>query len=136
MDPTPEPLDPADVLVHRRGKGRPLVLLHCLGMDWHFWDVLDPLADRFELIAYSFPGHHDTPLPKDPYGEAELSEQLRALLTREGIARAHIAGISMGGSLAQHFAGTCWTAPRATTTRCAPTGRYAPSWRARTAWPA
>jgi len=106
MDRNPTPLDPADVFVHRRGNGRPLVLLHCLGMDWHFWDVLDPLAGRFELIAYSFPGHHDTPLPKGPYGEAELVEQLHALLKREGIGRASIAGISMGGSLAQAFAGT------------------------------
>jgi pimeloyl-ACP methyl ester carboxylesterase len=106
MDWNPKPLDPAQVTVHRRGRGKPLVLLHCLGMDWHFWDVLEPLADRFELIAYSFPGHHDTPVPKGQYGEAELSQQLKALMKREGIARASIAGISMGGSLAQHFAGT------------------------------
>jgi pimeloyl-ACP methyl ester carboxylesterase len=82
------------------------VLLHCLGMDWTFWDVLEPLTDRFELIAYSLPGHHDTTLPQGQYGEAELTEQLRALMQREGIVKAHIAGISMGGSLAQHFAGT------------------------------
>ena len=52
--------------------------------------------DRFELIAYSFPGHHETPLPKGPYGEAELVEQLHALLKREGIApgehRRHLDG--------------------------------------------
>jgi 3-oxoadipate enol-lactonase len=64
MDWHPKPLDPADVTVHRRGRGKPLVLLHCLGMDWRFWDVLEPLADQLELIAYSFPGHHDTALPK------------------------------------------------------------------------
>jgi pimeloyl-ACP methyl ester carboxylesterase len=68
--------------------------------------VLEPLTDSFELIAYSMPGHHDTRLPQGQYGEAELSQQLRALMKREGIAKAHIAGISMGGSLAQHFAGT------------------------------
>jgi pimeloyl-ACP methyl ester carboxylesterase len=106
MDWHPKPLDPADVTVHRRGRGKPLVLLHCLGMDWQFWDVLEPLADRFELIAYSFPGHHDTRLPKGHYGEAELSQQLKALMEREGLTRAHLAGISMGGSLAQHFAGS------------------------------
>ena len=106
MNRTVKPLDLTDVTVHRRGRGKPLVLLHCLGMDWHFWDVLEPLGDRFELIAYSLPGHHDTRVPAAPYGEAELSEQLRALLKREGVAKAHIAGISMGGSLAQHFAGT------------------------------
>ncbi len=60
MSWNPRPLDPADVTVHRRGRGKPLILLHCLGMDWHFWDVLEPLTDQFELIAYSLPGHHDT----------------------------------------------------------------------------
>ena len=70
MDRTLQALDPADVTVHRRGRGKPVVLLHCLGMDWHFWDVLEPLTDQFELIAYSFPGHHDSRLPKGQYGEA------------------------------------------------------------------
>ena len=106
MDWHPKPLDPADVTVHRRGRGKPLVLLHCLGMDWHFWDVLEPLTDRFELIAYSLPGHHDTRLPKGQYDEAGLSQQLKALMEREGLTKANLAGISMGGSLAQHFAGT------------------------------
>ena len=87
MDWNPKLLDPNDVTVHRRGRGQPLVLLHCLGMDWTFWDVLEPLTDRFELFAYSFPGHHETKLPKGQYGEADLTEQLRALMQREGIPR-------------------------------------------------
>jgi pimeloyl-ACP methyl ester carboxylesterase len=121
MDWNPKPLDPNDVTVHRRGRGQPLVLLHCLGMDWTFWDVLEPLTDRFELIAYSFPGHHDTTLPQGQYGEAELTEQLRALMQREGIVKAHIAGISMGGSLAQHFAGTYpWMVDRVILCDCSP----------------
>lgn len=106
MDWNPQPLDPADVTVYRRGRGAPLVLLHCLGMDWKFWDVLEPLTDRYELIAYSFPGHHDTKLPKGQYGAPELTAQLHALAQREGLTRFHLAGISMGGSVAQHFAGT------------------------------
>ena len=106
MDWNPKPLNPANTVVHRRGKGTPLVLIHCLGMDWHFWDVLEPLTDQFELITYSLPGHHDTKLPAGQYGEAELTAQLKALLDREGIKKAHFAGISMGGSMVQHFAGT------------------------------
>ena len=51
MDWNPQPLSIDNVVVHRRGKGAPLVLIHCLGMDWHFWDVLDPLADQFERMA-------------------------------------------------------------------------------------
>jgi pimeloyl-ACP methyl ester carboxylesterase len=102
----PKPLDSGTVTVHRRGKGQPLVLIHCLGQSWRFWDVLEPLTDRYELITYSLPGHADTPLPAGQYGQDETTAQLKALLQREGIARAHFAGISMGGSLAQHFAGT------------------------------
>lgn len=106
MQWNPKPLGIDNVQVHRRGKGAPLVLLHCLGMDWTFWDVLAPLADRYELIAYSLPGHHDTPLPGHQYDQDGLTAQLKALMEREGIKKAHMAGISMGGSMVQHFAGT------------------------------
>jgi 3-oxoadipate enol-lactonase len=106
MEWNPQPLDATDVTMHRRGRGAPLVLLHCLGMDWRFWDVLEPLTDRYELIAYSFPGHGDTPLPHGQYGAPELTAQLHTLAKREGLSRFHLAGISMGGSVAQHFAGT------------------------------
>src|SRR5258707_775590 len=75
----PRPLDPGQITLHRRGKGKPLVLLHCLGQSWRFWDVLDPLMDRNELFAYSFPGHHDTPPPGHQYGAPELTEQLHAV---------------------------------------------------------
>lgn len=102
----PRPLDPGMIHLHRRGKGTPLVLIHCLGQSWRFWDVLEPLTDRYELIAYSLPGHHDTPLPGHQYGVPELTEQLHAVALREGLAKFHLMGISLGGSIAQHFAGT------------------------------
>ena len=62
MDWNPHPLDAHSVPVHRRGKGKPLVLMHCLGQSHRFWDVLEPLTDTHELIAYSYPGHGDAPL--------------------------------------------------------------------------
>ena len=102
----PKPLDPGLLTLHRRGTGKPLVLVHCLGQSWRFWDVLDPLMDRNELIACNLPGHHDTPLPGHQYGAPELTEQLRAVALREGLAKFHLMGISLGGSIAQHFAGT------------------------------
>jgi 3-oxoadipate enol-lactonase len=101
----PKPLDPGMITLHRRGKGKPLVLLHCLGQSWRFWDVLDPLMEHYELIAYSFPGHHDTPLPGHQYGVPELAEQLRAVAERDGLNKFHLMGISLGGSVAQYFAG-------------------------------
>jgi pimeloyl-ACP methyl ester carboxylesterase len=68
--------------------------------------VLDPLMDQNELIAYSLPGHPGTPLPGHQYGVPELTEQLRQVAVREGLAKFHLIGISLGGSVAQHFAGT------------------------------
>ena len=124
MSDRTQPLDPATIRLHRSGDGPALVMLHCLGMTHHLWDCLGGLADRHTLISYDLPGHGETALPAHPYGIEELSDQLAAVLRREGIARAHIMGISLGGLIAQHFAATepamvdrlvlCDTTPRYT----------------------
>jgi 3-oxoadipate enol-lactonase len=101
---TTAPLDPAAIRLHRKGSGPALVLLHCLGMTHRLWEPLDPLADRFTLLSYDLPGHGQTPVPAAPYGVEELADQLAAVLRREGIARAHVCGLSLGGLVAQRFA--------------------------------
>jgi 3-oxoadipate enol-lactonase len=97
-------LNGKNVTIHAMGIGRPLVLLHCLGVDHRFWDFAAPLADHFTLLRYDLPGHGETPVPNEPYRIADLSEQLADILRSRGIARARIAGISLGGLIAQHFA--------------------------------
>jgi 3-oxoadipate enol-lactonase len=97
-------LDPNGIILHRTGRGAPLVLLHCLGVDHHFWDFARDLGDDFTLLRYDLPGHGGSPTPARAYGIADLSAQLVALLDREHIARASIAGISLGGLIAQHTA--------------------------------
>ena len=91
-----QPPDPAAIRLHRTGQGTPLVMLHCLGMTHHLWDCLGGLGDRFSLISYDLPGHGETAFPASPYGIEELSVQLAAVLRREGVARAHVMGISLG----------------------------------------
>jgi len=59
-----------DVVVERRGTGTPLVLLHGIGHRWQAWQpVLDPLAERHDVIAIDLPGFGGSPtLPDDrPY---------------------------------------------------------------------
>jgi len=102
----PQPLDPGLIQLHRRGTGKPLVMIHFLGQSHRMWDVLDPLMDQNELIGYSLPGHPGTPLPGHQYGVPELTEQLHQIALREGLTKFHLIGISLGGSIAQHFAGT------------------------------
>lgn len=97
-------LNGKDITVRTMGAGPPLVLLHCLGVDHKFWDFAAPLADNFTLLRYDLPGHGETPVPPQPYRIADLSEQLADLLHAKGIKRASVAGISLGGLIAQHFA--------------------------------
>jgi 3-oxoadipate enol-lactonase len=99
-------LDTQAIRVTRSGAGEPLVLLHCLGVDRRFWDFAADLENTFELVRYDFPGHGRTPVPGTSYAIGDLADQLARVLTRQSIARAHLAGISLGGLVAQHFAAT------------------------------
>jgi len=98
-------LEPDTIKPHRRGTGPVVVLLHCLGVDHHLWDIAASGLERdFSLLSYDFPGHGETPVPTNGYGVEQLSDQLAAVLRREGVTRAHVVGISLGGLVAQHFA--------------------------------
>jgi 3-oxoadipate enol-lactonase len=97
-------LDPAPIRLHSAGSGPALVMLHCLGMTHHLWDCLGGLADKYTLLSYDLPGHGETPLPAAPYRVEELAAQLAGVLRREGIGKAHVMGISLGGLVAQCFA--------------------------------
>jgi 3-oxoadipate enol-lactonase len=97
-------LDTNAITLHRNGLGPPLLLLHCLGVDHRFWDFAAPLAANFTLLRYDLPGHGATSVPSEPFGIEDLSAQLAAILRAHKIPRASIAGISLGGLVAQHFA--------------------------------
>ena len=86
------------------GAGAPLVLLHCLGVDHRFWDFALPLTSELRLLRYDLPGHGATPVPDGLYSIADLSGQMHRMLVESSIAKAHIAGISLGGLIAQDFA--------------------------------
>lgn len=97
-------LNETGIKIHAEGSGPPLVQLHCLGVDYRFWDFAAPLASKFSLMRYDLPGHGETPIPRFPYQISDLSAQLLDVLNSRGIKRASIAGISLGGLIAQHFA--------------------------------
>jgi 3-oxoadipate enol-lactonase len=97
-------LDHRTLAMHHGGAGAPLVLLHCLGVDHRFWDFARVLENEFTIWRYDLPGHGATPVPDQPYGIEDLSAQLAGLFAFHQIGRAHVAGISLGGLVAQHFA--------------------------------
>jgi len=98
------PLDASMIRLHHAGHGPPLVLLHCLGVDRHFWDFCADLARDFTLLRYDFPGHGEAAVPAARYRIEDLAAQLAAVLETQTIGRAHVAGISLGGLVAQAFA--------------------------------
>jgi 3-oxoadipate enol-lactonase len=97
-------LNTCSVSVHAHGKGAPLLLLHCLGVDHHFWDFTADLAGDFRLLSYDLPGHGQAPVPGAPYSIEDLAEQTGDILRLQNIPKAHVAGISLAGLIAQRFA--------------------------------
>jgi pimeloyl-ACP methyl ester carboxylesterase len=91
--------------VARLGSGLPLVLMHGYPDNLQIWCELAPrLADRFEVIAFDWPGmgySDDWPGGATPMHQAE---RLRALLDAWGLRRAVLVGIDMGGQPALAFA--------------------------------
>lgn len=84
----------------RSGAGEPLVLVHGIGGELCVWEpVLEPLAERMDVIALDLPGFGRsaplaegvTPTPK------ALAQAVVRLMDELGIQSAHLAGNSLGG---------------------------------------
>jgi pimeloyl-ACP methyl ester carboxylesterase len=80
------------------GSGPALTLIHGFAANPHTFDDLAPaFTDRFRVIAYARRGAGRSDA-KEPYDTATLTEDLRGLMDALGIAKAHLAGWSMGGN--------------------------------------
>jgi 3-oxoadipate enol-lactonase len=83
----------------------PLVLLNSLGSSLAMWEPqIDALAAHFRVVRFDWRGHGRSPVPDGPYTIADLGADVIALLDRLGIARAHLAGLSLGGMTAMWLA--------------------------------
>ena len=84
----------------------PLVLLHGIFAEKDHWvDFARPLTGRYRVIAPDLPGFGESSrLPDQTYDYAAQTEHLRALLDALGVRRVHLAGNSMGGTIAVLFA--------------------------------
>ena len=82
------------------GKGPPLILLHGHSLDRTMWDPqMAALSRHFRVIRYDLRGYGRSTLPRE--GEDRLhAEDLKLLMDRLGIARAHVVGLSLGGTVA------------------------------------
>jgi pimeloyl-ACP methyl ester carboxylesterase len=91
--------------VARLGSGPPLVLLHGYPDNLQIWSELAPrLADRFEVIAFDWPGMGYSDAWPGGASPFQMANRLLALFDRWGIQRATLAGLDMGGQPALVFA--------------------------------
>jgi len=86
------------------GSGPAVVLGHSFLCDTHMWAAVAPaLAERYRVINVDFRGHGGSTAPS-PHTLEDLADDWRATLDREGIARAALVGLSMGGMTAMRLA--------------------------------
>lgn len=88
------------------GEGFPLVLAHEFAGDFRSWEPQTRcFSRRYRVITYNARGYppSDVPHDEDAYSQEMAVEDLRGLLEHLGIDKAHICGLSMGGTLALNF---------------------------------
>lgn len=89
----------------RQGRGHCIVLLHPIGVDRSWWDeYVRDWSTSHEVIAIDFRGHGASAPVTGPITLADHAADVAAVLRGAGIPRATLAGVSMGGMVAQRVA--------------------------------
>ena len=87
------------------GRGDPLVLVHGLADDHRAWRrSLPDLMLRHRVVLYDLRGHGQTTAGNPDGSLRQLGEDLVHLLDALDIERAHVAGFSLGGTIAMRAA--------------------------------
>ncbi len=87
------------------GSGEPVILLHGLGSCSDDWLLqMQPLAQRFRMIALDLRGHGRSAKPNESYSLALFALDVAALMDVLDVWQANIIGLSLGGCVAQQLA--------------------------------
>jgi 3-oxoadipate enol-lactonase/4-carboxymuconolactone decarboxylase len=98
-----------DLAIHVQQSGPPgapvLLLIHSLGTNLHVWDAqADALQRSFRVVRADLRGHGLTTVTPGPYSIAQMAQDMLAVLDAVGASTAHVAGLSIGGLVAQSIA--------------------------------
>ena len=96
----------ASIYYEISGSGDPLVLVHEFAGDLRSWkNQASFFAPSRQVIRYNARGYPPSEVPSDArhYSQEQAADDLASLLKHLGIAQAHIAGHSMGGTVALQF---------------------------------
>jgi pimeloyl-ACP methyl ester carboxylesterase len=88
-----------------RGNGDPVVMIHgAQGDQTMFSNMAAMFANRFRVLTFDQRGSGLSEKPDMEYSIALLADDTAALMDYVGITRAHVIGVSMGGTVAQELA--------------------------------
>jgi len=88
-----------------KGKGFPLVLLHSNGGTLESWSLnLKDLGDYFRVIALDLPGYGRSERLEGGVSIESMASSVVAVMDRLGVEKAHLAGNSLGGTIALEIA--------------------------------
>lgn len=96
-----------DLHLHQSGPAdaEALLLLHSLGTQAAIWETAaEAFAPRYRVLRPDLRGHGLSGVTPGPYSIEGLTHDILALLDKLAIERAHVAGISIGGMMAQSLA--------------------------------
>ena len=89
----------------RQGHGPVLVLLHPIGVDRTWWcDYMREWQSSYDVITVDLRGHGESSPIDAPISLSDHASDVAFVLGREGVASAHVIGVSMGGMVAQRMA--------------------------------
>ena len=92
------------IAIDHAGSGELLVLLHGIGGNRTNWAAqMDVFAQHFHVVAWDARGYGQSDDYDGPLDFSDFSRDLAKVLDHFGAEKAHIAGLSMGGRIAQDF---------------------------------
>jgi pimeloyl-ACP methyl ester carboxylesterase len=98
-------VDGNKIFYHERGTGEPLVLIMGFGADGTVWEKHVSVYEKhFRCIVPDNRGVGRSDQPKGPYTTKMMAADTIAVMDHAGVKQARIAGISMGGAIAQEIA--------------------------------
>jgi 3-oxoadipate enol-lactonase len=102
-------LDLPGLAMHLRAEGPqdapPLLMLHSLGTDGRVWQPqAEALAEHFRVLRPDLRGHGLSEVTPGPYTIEGMARDVIAALDALGVARLPVAGLSVGGMIAQSLA--------------------------------
>ena len=98
-------MDAVKLFYKEFGKGKPIIFIHGYPLDHTIWLPLIPeLQKHARLILPDLRGHGQSPAPVGVYSMELLAADILTLMDKLGLEKAVIAGHSVGGYIALHFA--------------------------------